>query len=252
VARATAWRRAGRRLRAPSGCLISPLETAKIRDLRSHAHEVPQGQVADLAAGVASIHEGQKRPDLGSREAEFPTATNEDQSSEVSLVKDPVAARGTRDTRQQSFPLIVTNRLHIDASLLGQRSDGQFGRGLAHVKKRLAAVAATDSSMGHERRHPASTISSRAPPLADERGMSRGSSISHGAQGRRMTEKGLLRIGICGTAVAALCCFTPVLVVLLGAVGLSAAVGWLDYVLFPALVSFLGLTVFALWKRRSA
>jgi mercuric ion transport protein len=67
-----------------------------------------------------------------------------------------------------------------------------------------------------------------------------------------MTEKGLLRIGICGTAVAALCCFTPMLVVLLGAVGLSAAVGWLDYVLFPALVSFLGLTVFALWKRRSA
>jgi mercuric ion transport protein len=67
-----------------------------------------------------------------------------------------------------------------------------------------------------------------------------------------VTEKGLLRIGICGTAIAALCCFTPVLVVLLGAVGLSAAKGWLDYVLFPALVLFLGLTVFALWKRRSA
>jgi mercuric ion transport protein len=67
-----------------------------------------------------------------------------------------------------------------------------------------------------------------------------------------MTEKGLLGIGICGTAVAALCCFTPVLVVLPGALGLSAAIGWLDYVLLPALVLFLGLTVFALWKRRSA
>jgi mercuric ion transport protein len=67
-----------------------------------------------------------------------------------------------------------------------------------------------------------------------------------------MTEKGLLRVSICGTAAAALCCFTPVLVVLLGAVGLSAAIGWLDYVLLPALVFFLGLTVFALWKRRSA
>jgi mercuric ion transport protein len=66
-----------------------------------------------------------------------------------------------------------------------------------------------------------------------------------------MTEKGLLRVGIIGTAVAALCCFTPVLVVLLGAVGLSA-IGWLDYALLPALVLFLGLTVFALWKRRSA
>jgi mercuric ion transport protein len=76
--------------------------------------------------------------------------------------------------------------------------------------------------------------------------------ISHGTQGKRMTDKGLLRVGIIGTVVTALCCFTPVLVVLLGAVGLSAAIGWLDYVLLPALVLFLGLTVFALCKRRSA
>jgi mercuric ion transport protein len=67
-----------------------------------------------------------------------------------------------------------------------------------------------------------------------------------------MTDKGLLGVGIFGTAVAALCCFTPVLVVLLGAVGLAAAIGWLDYVLFPALVVFVGLTAFALWKGRSA
>jgi mercuric ion transport protein len=67
-----------------------------------------------------------------------------------------------------------------------------------------------------------------------------------------MSEKSLLRVGIIGSVVAALCCFTPVLVVLLAAVGVSAAIGWLDYVLLPALAAFLGLTVFALWKRRSA
>ena len=67
-----------------------------------------------------------------------------------------------------------------------------------------------------------------------------------------MTENGLLRVGIIGTVVTALCCFTPVLVVLLGAVGLSAAIGWLDYILLPALVLFLGLTALALWKRRTA
>ena len=67
-----------------------------------------------------------------------------------------------------------------------------------------------------------------------------------------MTEKGLLRVGIIGTVVAALCCFTPVLAVLLGVVGLSAAIGWLDYVLLPALILFLSLTVCALWGRRSA
>ena len=67
-----------------------------------------------------------------------------------------------------------------------------------------------------------------------------------------MSDKALLRVGIIGAVVAAVCCFTPVLVLLLGAVGLSAAIGWLDYVLWPALVLFLGLTAFALWRRRSA
>lgn len=59
----------------------------------------------------------------------------------------------------------------------------------------------------------------------------------------------LLGVGIAGTVIAALCCFTPVLVVLLGAVGLSAMVGWLDVVLLPALAFFVGLTVYALWRR---
>jgi mercuric ion transport protein len=67
-----------------------------------------------------------------------------------------------------------------------------------------------------------------------------------------MTDKGLLRVGIIGAAVTALCCFTPVLVALLGALGLSAAIAWLDYVLWPALILFLGLTALALWRRRSA
>jgi mercuric ion transport protein len=65
-----------------------------------------------------------------------------------------------------------------------------------------------------------------------------------------MNDKKLLGIGIGGTVVAALCCFTPILVVLLGAVGLSAALGWLDYVLFPALAFFIGLTIYAVHRRR--
>ena len=68
-----------------------------------------------------------------------------------------------------------------------------------------------------------------------------------------MTKKqsrSLLRIGITGTVVAIVCCFTPVLVILLGAVGLSAAVGWLDYVLLPALAIFAGITFYAIAKAR--
>ena len=61
----------------------------------------------------------------------------------------------------------------------------------------------------------------------------------------------LLWVGIIGSAIAALCCFTPVLVVLLGAVGLSAAVGYLDYVLLPALAVFIIITIYALLKKAS-
>jgi len=64
------------------------------------------------------------------------------------------------------------------------------------------------------------------------------------------TDRKLIATGIVGTVIAALCCFTPVLVVLLGAVGLSAWLGWLDYVLLPALAFFVALTVYAVWRRQ--
>lgn len=64
------------------------------------------------------------------------------------------------------------------------------------------------------------------------------------------TDRKLLATGLIGTVLAALCCFTPVLLVLLGAVGLSAALGWIDYVLLPALAFFVALTVYALWRRQ--
>lgn len=65
-----------------------------------------------------------------------------------------------------------------------------------------------------------------------------------------MKDKTILRTGIIGSVVAAICCFTPVLVVLLGAVGLSAWLGWLDYILFPALAVFLALTVYGVYLLR--
>ena len=59
----------------------------------------------------------------------------------------------------------------------------------------------------------------------------------------------LLRIGIIGAILTALCCFTPVLVVLFGALGLAALVGYLDYVLFPLLGVFVLLIIIG-WYRR--
>ena len=65
-----------------------------------------------------------------------------------------------------------------------------------------------------------------------------------------MSDRRLLQVGIVGTVIAALCCFTPLLVVLLGVVGLSFVTGYLDIVLIPALLAFVGLIVYVLWGRQ--
>ncbi len=65
-----------------------------------------------------------------------------------------------------------------------------------------------------------------------------------------MVSDKLLVFGIIGAVIAALCCFTPLLVILLGAAGLSAIVGILDYIVLPVLAVFLIIVVVALWRRR--
>ena len=68
-----------------------------------------------------------------------------------------------------------------------------------------------------------------------------------------MKDRKLLRVGLIGTAIAAICCFTPALVLLLGALGLSALVGWwLDLILFPALAVFMAMAAYGFYLRRRA
>lgn len=56
----------------------------------------------------------------------------------------------------------------------------------------------------------------------------------------------LLKTGIIGSVIAALCCFTPILVILLGVIGMASVIGYLDYLLFPALGVFVSITCYAL------
>lgn len=65
-----------------------------------------------------------------------------------------------------------------------------------------------------------------------------------------MDDKKLLHAGACSTGVTAICCFTPLLVVVLPALGLGAWLAWADYVLFPLLFASLGVVGYALWQRR--
>ena len=65
-----------------------------------------------------------------------------------------------------------------------------------------------------------------------------------------MTSKRLLATGLVGTVVAALCCGTPILAVVLGALGLSAWLAYSDYVVLPAMIVFIAIAGYALWRRR--
>jgi mercuric ion transport protein len=63
----------------------------------------------------------------------------------------------------------------------------------------------------------------------------------------------LITTGIVCSILAVICCLTPALVVLLSALGLAALIGYLDYVLLPAMAAFLGLIVYGWWiKSRCA
>ena len=55
-----------------------------------------------------------------------------------------------------------------------------------------------------------------------------------------------------GTVLVAICCFTPILVVLLGTVGLSALTRYLDIVLLPALFIMIVLTILSYLRWRKS
>lgn len=61
-----------------------------------------------------------------------------------------------------------------------------------------------------------------------------------------------LKTGIIGACVMAVCCFTPALVLVFGALGLGAWVSGLDFILLPLLALFLCMIGFALYRRRQA
>ena len=62
----------------------------------------------------------------------------------------------------------------------------------------------------------------------------------------------LLMGSLAGTVLAALCCVTPLLPVILTALGLTGWIGVLytDAVLLPVLAGFLTLTGIALWRMK--
>lgn len=67
-----------------------------------------------------------------------------------------------------------------------------------------------------------------------------------------MNDRMMIRVGGIGAVIAAICCATPVLVILLGVAGLSAWATGADIVLIPVLLACLALLGLGLWRRHRA
>ena len=67
----------------------------------------------------------------------------------------------------------------------------------------------------------------------------------------QISKKGMLSAAA-GTVIVVLCCFTPILVILMGAVGLSYFTPYLDMVLLPALFIMIVLTILSYRRWRNS
>src|SRR5262249_28433872 len=65
-----------------------------------------------------------------------------------------------------------------------------------------------------------------------------------------MRDRTLITTGAISAVLAAICCMTPLVVVVFGAVGLTAWLAKADYVLIPGLILCLALVAFGLYRRR--
>lgn len=66
------------------------------------------------------------------------------------------------------------------------------------------------------------------------------------------TGNGLYWTGLIGFVITAICCFSPVLVMMLTTLGMAGLVGLLDIVLFPLLAVFLVMFVVGYRRRKAA
>src|SRR5258708_17113085 len=66
-----------------------------------------------------------------------------------------------------------------------------------------------------------------------------------------MNDRALVRTGTVGAVIAAICCATPALAVLLPLIGLSAWLTRADFIVIPLLLVFLGVAVLGLYRRRA-
>ena len=65
-----------------------------------------------------------------------------------------------------------------------------------------------------------------------------------------MEQRNAIRVGTIGAVLAAMVCFTPLVVTILGVLGLSSWFGWIDSAFHIVLVLSVGLAIYGLYRRR--
>ena len=61
----------------------------------------------------------------------------------------------------------------------------------------------------------------------------------------------MFRVGVIGTIITAICCFTPILVWLFTAIGFAHLIDYLDLTLLPLLAMFILVTIVAWFRARN-
>jgi mercuric ion transport protein len=67
-----------------------------------------------------------------------------------------------------------------------------------------------------------------------------------------MNDRSLITTGVIGAVLAAICCATPILAVVLGGIGLSAWLAKADYVVMPVLLLGVALIGLGLYRRHAS
>lgn len=67
---------------------------------------------------------------------------------------------------------------------------------------------------------------------------------------KKLTDNKFVLFGGIGVAITALCCFTPLLVWGLTAIGAAAIIAYLDFVLIPLLLVFAGVVMIGVQQYR--
>jgi len=68
---------------------------------------------------------------------------------------------------------------------------------------------------------------------------------------KQENDRALIATGAIGATLAALCCATPLLALVFGAIGFTGWVAKADYVVMPALLICLGLVAFGFYRRHA-